>query len=105
MQPDEEKLQELVKRIVEAVDPLRIILFGSAARGEMTRDSDVDVLVVMPDGTDRLGTAEQLYLRMFGLGMPVDFLVTTSSILGKHAETLGLIYRTVLREGRELYAA
>ena len=36
MQPDEAKLQELVNRIVEAVHPLRIILFGSAARGEMT---------------------------------------------------------------------
>jgi len=43
MQPDEEKLQELVNRIVEAVHPLRIILFGSAARGDMTPDSGVAV--------------------------------------------------------------
>ncbi|MDZ7344786.1 MAG: hypothetical protein ONA90_09785 [candidate division KSB1 bacterium] len=33
LQPDEQKLQELVQRIVDAVHPLRIILFGSAARG------------------------------------------------------------------------
>jgi predicted nucleotidyltransferase len=38
------KLDELVRRIVEAVNPLRIILFGSAARGEMGPDSDIDVL-------------------------------------------------------------
>lgn len=44
-------LDELVKRTVEAVRPLRIILFGSAARGEMGPDSDIDLLVVMPEGS------------------------------------------------------
>ena len=47
MQPDQAKLDELVRRIVEAVHPLRIILFGSAARGDWTEDSDVDVLVLL----------------------------------------------------------
>ena len=40
-------LDALVGRIVEAVHPRRIILFGSAARNEMRPDSDLDVLVVM----------------------------------------------------------
>ena len=53
MQPDTRLLEELVQRIVEAVHPLRIILFGSAARGEMGPNSDLDVLVVMPDGIHR----------------------------------------------------
>lgn len=105
MQPDPEKLDELVRRIVEAVHPLRIILFGSAARGEMTPDSDVDVLVVMPEGTHRLHTASDLHMRMIGLHMPVDILVTTEESLERHRDNIGLIYRTVLREGRELYAA
>ena len=56
MQPDQQALDELVTRIVEAVHPLKIILFGSAARGEMGPDSDVDVMVVMPEGTHRLDT-------------------------------------------------
>ncbi len=51
MQPDTRLLEELVQRIVEAVHPLRIILFGSAARGEMGPNSDLDVLVVMPDAS------------------------------------------------------
>ena len=105
MQPDEAKLQDLVNRIVEAVHPLRIILFGSAARGEMTPDSDVDVLVVMPEGTDRLDTMDELHMRMLGLRLPVDILVTTAAALQKHRDNIGLIYRTVLEEGRVLYAA
>lgn len=105
MQPDEAKLQELVRRIVEAVHPLRIILFGSAARGDMTPDSDVDVLVVMPEGTNRLDATEELHLRMLGLKLPVDILVTTATILSQHRDNIGLIYKTVLKEGRELYAA
>lgn len=105
MYPDEEKVQELVRRIVEAVQPLRIILFGSAARGEMTPDSDVDVLVVMPEGTDRLAVTDELHMQMIGLGLPVDILVTTSASLRRHRDSIGLIYRTILREGRDVYAA
>ena len=45
MHPPEEQLAELTRRIVDAVHPLRIILFGSAARGEAGPDSDVDFLV------------------------------------------------------------
>ena len=49
-------IEALVGRIVAAVHPLRIIVFGSAARGDMNADSDIDVMVVMPDGTHRLKT-------------------------------------------------
>jgi uncharacterized protein len=105
MQPDEAKLDELVRRIVEAVHPLRIILFGSAARGEMTPDSDVDVLVVMPEGTHRRQTAQVLYGRMYRLGTPVDILVATDGDLERYGGNPGLVYRTVLGEGRVLYAA
>jgi uncharacterized protein len=105
MQPDQAKLDELVRRIVEAVHPLRITLFGSAARGEMTPDSDVDVLVVMPEGTHRLDVMDAVHMRMLGLHLPVDVLVTTEAALAEHRDDAGLIYRTVLEEGRDLYAA
>jgi predicted nucleotidyltransferase len=98
-------IQEIVRRVVESFHPLRIILFGSAARGELTADSDVDLLVVMPDGTRRLETTQALHLRLFGIPVSVDFLVATPADLEKHRENIGLIYRTILREGKELYAA
>ena len=103
MEPDRDRLDDLVHRIVEAVQPLRIILFGSAARDEMGLDSDLDVLVVMPDGTHRRQAVQYLHTRMFGLGVPVDILVATPEDLERHRENIGLIYRTILKEGRILY--
>lgn len=105
MKTNEEVIDKLVRRIVEIVHPLRIILFGSAARGEKGLHSDIDVLVVMPSGTHRRQTAQLLYQKISGLGMPFDILVATPEDLEKHKENVGLIYRTVLMEGREIYAA
>ena len=98
-------VDDLVKRIVAAAHPLRIILFGSAARGTLGPDSDLDVMVVMPNGTHRANTVRYLYRQMAGFGFPVDIVVTTPDVLKRHKDNIGLIYRTVLAEGREVYIA
>lgn len=105
MQPKEQRFDELVQRIVDAVNPLRIILFGSAARGEAGQESDIDVLVIMPEGTHRRKTAQYLHTQLFGIPFSVDIIVATTGDLERHKENIGLIYRTILKEGRELYAA
>ena len=105
MRPQSRQLKELISRIVEAVHPLRIILFGSAARGDVGPDSDVDLLVVMPDGTHRRETMQYLHTQLFGIPVAADILVATPSDLERHRDNIGLIYRTVLREGRVVYAA
>ncbi len=43
---DKAVLAELIRRIVEVADPEKIILFGSAARGDMTGHSDLDLLII-----------------------------------------------------------
>ena len=53
VQPSARAIDELVTQVVRAVSPLKIILFGSAARGQAGPDSDIDLLVVMPEGTHR----------------------------------------------------
>ena len=105
MQVDSEKIDFLVQRIVEEAHPLRIILFGSAARGNAEQDSDIDVLVVMPEGTHRRRTAQLLYRTIRGAGVPFDVLVATPGDLEKHKNNIGLIYRTILEEGKVVYAA
>jgi len=99
------ELDLIVQRIVTDFHPLRIILFGSVASGAAGQNSDVDLLVVMPEGTPRLATAENLHMRMFGIPAAVDFLVATPSDLIRNRDNVGLVYRTILREGKELYAA
>lgn len=98
-------VESLVQKIVEAVHPLKIILFGSYTRDKANPESDIDVLVVMPEGVHCRRTAQLLYRQIRGLGVPFDILVTTPGALEKHKDNIGLIYRTVLQEGREIYAA
>ena len=101
----ESAVREAVERIVEQVHPSRIILFGSTARDEHGLDSDMDLLVIMPEGTHKRRTAQMLYRGLRGLPVPVDVLVTTEVDLDRQKDNPGLIYRTILQEGRELYAA
>lgn len=105
MEPNATVLDRAVAQIVETVQPLRIILFGSAARGEMGTDSDLDLLVVVPDGAHRRRTTQELYRRMKGIGVPFDIIVATPADLERHQDNVGLIYGSILREGREIYAA
>jgi predicted nucleotidyltransferase len=104
--PDTSKsIESLVQNIVETVHPLKIILFGSYARGTENQESDIDVLVVMPEGVHCRRTAQLLYRQIKRIGIPFDILVTTPSTLEKHKDNIGLIYRAILKEGREIYAA
>jgi predicted nucleotidyltransferase len=105
MQPTPEQLAAMVQRICDTVHPLRIILFGSAARGDMRLTSDIDVAVVVAEGTDRHRVYEMLYPRMVGMGIAVDIVVTTQEQLDAHRSTVGFVYRDIVREGKELYAA
>ncbi|ODS29964.1 MAG: Nucleotidyltransferase domain protein [Candidatus Scalindua rubra] len=105
MKPDSKVIEQLVNNIVETVHPLRILLFGSAARGETGPHSDIDVLVVMPKGIHRRKTAQLLYQQIRGIGVSFDIIVATPEDLEKHKDNIGLIYRTILQEGKQVYAA
>ena len=103
MIPDQTILDELVRRTVEAVHPLRIILFGSAARGAMGPHSDLDVLVVMPDGCDRRAAIRIIRRNLRGLGCAKDVVVILQSDVDQCRTNPWMIVHTALAEGRELY--
>lgn len=103
--PDQRLLDELVKRTVEAVHPLRIILFGSAARDAMGPDSDLDLLVVVPDGVHRRRTAQTIYRSLRGLGFAKDVVVVTESDIREYGDNPSLVINPALNQGKELYHA
>jgi predicted nucleotidyltransferase len=105
MQPDPRLIDELVRRIVEVAHPLRIILFGSAARGGMGPHSDIDVLVVMPDGVHRRKTTQEIYRRLWGFGFAKDIIVVTESDVREYGANPYMIIKNALEEGKELYHA
>jgi predicted nucleotidyltransferase len=98
-------VKRFVEEIVGAIHPLRIILFGSIARGAAAVESDVDLLVVMPDDADIDSIERRLYRDVPRHGTPLDVVVTTPTLLELYADKPGLIYQAILREGREVYRA
>ena len=96
-------IDKLVDDVVKCVNPLRIILFGSAARGDQGAHSDIDLLVVVPEGVHRRRTAQKLYREITGLGVPFDIVVATPNDLERHKGNIGLIYKSALTEGKEIY--
>ena len=105
MRPTAAEIGKIVQAIVDEVRPRRVILFGSAARGEARENSDIDLLVVVPDGAHRRETARRLYRSVSGAGIPFDLVVATEGDLARYGDRIGLVYRTALAEGRVLYAA
>lgn len=101
----EAALKELVRCIVDAVRPRRIILFGSAARNQMKPHSDADILVVMPDGAHRRRTAQTIYRQLPALGVAKDIIVVTESDIREYGNEPSLVLYPALREGKELYVA
>jgi predicted nucleotidyltransferase len=101
----EQQSQDLVARIVAAAHPQRIILFGSAARGDGNDQSDIDVLVIADETSHRRKTAQAIYRHLLGSCLPVDVVVAKPSDLEKYGQSIGLIYREALRDGRDLYVA
>ena len=100
----EKILKEIVRRIVAAVQPEKIILFGSAARQEMGPDSDLDLLVIKPCA-HRRKTARKIERSLIGVGIPTDIVVAKPEDIERYKNTIGLIYRPALREGTTIYAA
>jgi predicted nucleotidyltransferase len=97
-------LDEIVRRVVEVAEPERIILFGSAARGESRPDSDIDLLVVK-EGAHRRKLSQAIYRRLLGIGRSVDVVVVTPDDIERYRDAVGLVIRPALEEGRTIYAA
>ncbi|HLU35016.1 MAG TPA: nucleotidyltransferase domain-containing protein [Thermomicrobiales bacterium] len=96
---------ELRRRIVEAVQPDRIVLFGSAAKGTMTPHSDVDVLVVKSGEYRRLEMMHTIRRALRGFPFAVDLVVATPEELETYRDSFALVYFPAVREGEEIYAA
>jgi uncharacterized protein len=98
-------LENLKKQIISLVNPLRIILFGSRSKGTFSETSDYDLMIIMPEGTNKRETAQFLYKNIENIKKSYDLIVTTQSILQKYRGSRHLIYFHALKDGQELYAA
>lgn len=101
---DPQVLDDIIQRIVKVAKPEKIILFGSAARGEMNRHSDVDLLVVK-EGIHRRDLAGRIYENLWGVGAAVDVVVVTPGDVERYGNSHSLVLKPALKEGRVVYEA
>ena len=97
-------LDEVIRRVVAVAQPEKIILFGSAVRGRVGPDSDLDLLVVRA-GVDALDLMGDIYLNLRGVGAAVDAIVASPDDLERYRDSYGMVIREALRNGRVVYDA
>jgi len=97
-------LQEILARVLSVTRPEKVIVFGSAARGDAGPDSDIDLLVIARVA-HRRRTAQKIYRRLIGVGAAVDVIVATPGDLRKYGDRAGTIFPAALREGKVIYAS
>ena len=108
LRAEQDLLDQLVHEIVEAVQPEKVILFGSRAKGTAETDSDIDLFVQLEAGRDTHEASREAY-RVLGRlrnrpPVGVDIVVKDRAFVERYGELVGTIVRPVLREGKVLYA-
>ena len=96
-------LNRIVRRVVRRFDPERIVLFGSRARGTAGRDSDTDLLVVMPVKGSRHEKEVEVRCALHDIRTPKDIVVVTPDEFARYGHIVGTIACEALREGKVLY--
>ena len=102
---DETLLKELVRRVLSVAQPDRIILFGSAASGRMTKDSDLDLLVVEPVLANTHERSVQIRGALGDIGYPVDVIVMRTERFERTKRAIGGIAYPANKYGRVIYEA
>jgi predicted nucleotidyltransferase len=100
---NDDLVQDIVRRIVATVQPERVILFGSRARGDARSDSDLDILVIKDSDEPGYRRDAALYLALAGLNAPVDVLTYTPEEVRDWSAVPQAFITTAIREGKVVY--
>jgi len=105
MDLDQNLIEEIISRILAITPAERIIMFGSAAIGTMTRDSDIDLLILKsaPDNPRRESVRVRRALR--GLGYPFDITVMATERFDESKGVIGGIAFPANKYGKVIYEA
>jgi len=100
---NDQVLSTIVQRIVAAVQPQKIILFGSLARDEDSAHSDIDLMIIKESTLPRHRRYAEVRRLFWGMGLPMDILVYTPEEFTRYQSVPGSFTNTVAREGKVLY--
>lgn len=98
------KCQKILEQIVDLAKPRRVLLFGSAARGQRP-PADFDFLIIIDNHRDPRSTAHLLYRKIQRQGIGLDLLVVTENEFEEQRENFWSVLSAAAREGQEIYVA
>ena len=105
---DTDILDDIVRRVVSACRPEKIVIFGSAARGETGPGSDVDLLVIKDyhkHWRERKRVYDSIYRELYGVPVAIDVVVATPDDVERYRNSHPLVFKPALRDGRTVYDA
>ena len=103
--PNKKLLDEIVNRITSLFGVKRVILFGSAATGKMSRDSDIDILVLQSANRDNRAESVRVRDALRGLGYPIDVVVMPMGRFEETKDVIGSIAYPANKYGKVIYDA
>jgi len=102
---DDTLIREIIRCVLGVARPERIILFGSAAGGAMTRDSDIDLLAIESDPGDQRKESVRINEVLRGLGYPFDVIVISAEWFESSKNVIGGIAYQASKYGKAIYEA
>lgn len=99
--PDPAIIADIVQSVVSASTPDKIILFGSAARGEMGPNSDYDILVIKGGKYNQWRVLTQIYKHLPPAA--IDLVLATPEVIELYRDTHCLVYCSALKDGKVIY--
>ena len=93
----------ITQRILAVSDPIKVIIFGSHARGDYGKDSDLDLLVVLENVDSTRAASNQLRESLRGLLYPIDVIVATPEQMERYQDSQEMIYSIAQKEGKIIY--
>lgn len=99
----EDIIQKAVELLIEAANPVKIILFGSYAKGQVDENSDLDFLVIKKEVKARRMEMVRLSDVLRPLRIPVDVIVASETVYNEWADTPGTVLYEATKKGRVLY--
>jgi len=99
----EDIINEIINRIVKVVSPEKIILFGSYAYGKPSKNSDLDILVIMNSKLPRYKRSVPIYKALAGILIPKDIIVYTPKEVEEWDEVPQAFITTAVTKGKIIY--
>jgi predicted nucleotidyltransferase len=93
----------ITDRLVAEFQPLKIILFGSYARGDADQNSDIDLLVIFSELANKRARTIEILGCLSDLPVAKDVVITTPKEIAEYGHLVGTVLRPALRDGRVIY--